>query len=517
MITLHPNQALSVSGTDDLRQLQRLASGVGWEFEPNAETAATLKRIGIKAIRCINVDPLPGRFAADGSFEVGHPERLLSHLATCRAVGAAPHIIIAQSVHPELRLTAEDIPEDQRGTMGNQTAQSVFGPKDRQRFQHYCEAYFDYILVRQGFTDACFEVANEPDIGGAVHPQPPKPANGTKALYEGYLELYRDVATAAVRFESTHPGLKVRLGGPALAWAFTFRYGELNWADRFLQDCGEQKLKLDFLGVHFYGNIASLRGDYPTNYPSFVEMLGQTKASRDRWCPGLPIWLTEWGASYHTANDAKAAANASHLGAAWSMDFLHTMLEQGVAHALYLVTTDLRRQRPDGGWETVWGWPSLFVNPSAIGKAWPKAPCHVFDMVSRLQGQRIAVANTAARPACFAVAESARRRVSAILWNYNARIPESAEPVEQGRSEEVRLVLAAADRHFAGRPIRVRRWLVSEDSSNAYAILARGDALDARAELQQVLDEGITPQGDRATLAFPMPPSSVTLVDFVAD
>jgi len=517
MMTLDPSQPLSVSGADDLKRLQHLASGVGWEFEPNADTNAVLKRIGIKAIRCINVDPLPGTFAPDGSFQVGQPDRLLSHLATCRAVGAAPHIIIAQSVHPELRLTAEDIPEDQRGTMGNQAAQTVFGPKDRERFRRYCEAYFEYVLVRQGWLDARFEVANEPDIGGGVHPRPPKPANGTRALYEGYLELYRDVATAAGRFEASHPGVRVRLGGPALAWAFTFRYGELNWTDRFLQDCAEQKLKLDFLGIHFYGNIASLKGEYPANFPSFVEMLGQTKASRDRWLPGLPIWFTEWGPSYQTSNDPKAAANANPLGATWCMAFLDTLLNQGVEGALYLVTTDLRQQRADGTWETVWGWPSLFVNPNAVGKAWPKAPCHVLDMVSRLRGQRIAVETGGVPPACFAVAEPAGHRVQAILWNFQARIPESAEPAEEGQTVEVRLAVKDAPGLFEGKSVRARRWLVSEDTSNVYPVLVKGGTPDAKVELQQVQDERVAVRDGVVALGVALPPSSVTLVEIAAE
>ena len=517
MITLVPSRSASVSGADDLKQLQRLASGVGWEFEPNAETNAALKRIGIRSIRCINVDPLPGEFDAAGAFHVGQPDRLLAHLATCRAVGAAPHIIIAQGVHPALRLTAEDIPEAERGVMGNQAAQMVFGPKDWTRFQRYCEAYFDYILVQQGVRDACFEVANEPDIGGGVHPRPPKPANGTKALYEGAFELYRNVAIAAARFEAGHPGLKVRLGGPALAWAFTFRYGELNWADRFLQDCAEQKLKLDFMGIHFYGNITSLRGEYEANFPSFVEMLKQTQASRDRWCPGLPIWFTEWGPSYQTCNEPKASVNASHIGAAWSMEFLNTMLEHGVENALYLVTTDLRQARAQGGWEDVWGWPSLFVNPNALGKAWPKAPFHVLDMVSRLSGQRIAVESGGSKLACFAAADPDRQRLTVILWNFAARLPEFAEPVENAAPTEVRLMLREASRLFPAGKLTARRWLVSADTSNAYGILAQGGTLDARTELQKVQEEKLATDGGEVALTFVLPPSGVSFVEFSAE
>lgn len=513
MITLVPSRSMCVSGADDVQTLQRLASGVGWEFEPNADTNAALKRIGIRALRCINVDPLPGEFDAAGAFHVGQPDRLLSHLATCRAVGAVPHIIIAQGVHPALRLTAEDIPAAERGVMGNQAAESVFGPKDWPRFQRYCEAYFDYILVQQGFPEARFEVGNEPDIGGAVHPRPPKPANGTKALYEGYFELYRNVAVAAARYEAEHPQVKVRLGGPALAWAFTFRYGELNWADRFLQDCAEQQVKLDFMGIHFYGNITSLHGEYEANFPSLVAMLKQTQASRNRWCPGLPIWFTEWGPSYQTCNEPKASVNASHIGAAWCMEFLNTMLENGVENALYLVTTDLRQARATGGWEDVWGWPSLFTNPNALGKAWPKAPFHVLGMVSRLSGQRIAVESGGAKVACFATADPGRQRLMAIFWNFAARIPEFAEPVENALPVEVRLNVKNLGGLFPAGTVTARRWLVSADTSNAYGILAAGGTLDARADLQQVQEAELTVTAGALSLAFVLPASGVSYLE----
>ena len=84
IILLKPTATWSVTGKDDVQQLKRLASGVGWEFEPNAATTAGLRKIGIKSVRCINVDPLPGSFSPEGKFVVGKPDRLLAHLATCR-------------------------------------------------------------------------------------------------------------------------------------------------------------------------------------------------------------------------------------------------------------------------------------------------------------------------------------------------------------------------------------------------------------------------------------------------
>ncbi|MBI3922990.1 MAG: hypothetical protein HY318_16330 [Armatimonadetes bacterium] len=516
MILLKPTASWSVSGKDDVQQLKHLAAGVGWEFEPNAESTARLKAIGIKAIRCINVDPLPGRFDEAGRFIVGKPDRLLAHLNTCREIGASPHIIIAQGLLEELRLKAEDIPEAQRGILGNQATQSVFGPKDWTKFQRYCEAYFEYVLIDQKFPDARFEVGNEPDIGGVLCPSPPKPANGSRSAYESYFNFYRNVALAAGQFEKDHPGVRVRLGGPALAWAFTFKFGDFNWAERFLRDCGEQKVKLDFLGLHFYGNISSLDGEFPANYPAFTEMLKTTKSARDRYCPGVPIWFTEWGASYQTSNDPASVINGNHIGAAWSAAFLDTMLQCGVEGALYLVSTDIRQQAKDGKWENVWGWPSLLVNPNVLTKPFPKAPYHVFDMISRLEGTRVEATRGGDTVNCFASADKEKKRITLLVWNYGCHIPEGGATVDNAVPEAVTLRVREADAFFGSRFVHVKRWLVSETSSNAYGLFREGAPLDERCELQQV-DDGRLAIIDRVTdIGFHAPPSSVSFLTIEA-
>ena len=98
-ITGQTAKSLSVTGDDDIARLKHLASGVGWDFSPTSATTQRLKQIGIKIIRCINVD-LPGHFTDDGHFVVKEPNRLLASLATCRELKARPHIIIAQGVPP---------------------------------------------------------------------------------------------------------------------------------------------------------------------------------------------------------------------------------------------------------------------------------------------------------------------------------------------------------------------------------------------------------------------------------
>lgn len=509
-LVVRPRTPFNVT-RDDVRQLRHLASGVGWEFEPNAATTAALKRIGIKTIRCINVDPLPGYFEdGSGRFVVGQPDRLQAHLETCRAVGANPHIIIATGLHPDLRVQVEDVKHLGESVMGL-VPSGVYGPKDWTKFQAYCRAYFEYVLLKQGFRQAKFEVANEPDVGGAMCPLPPRPPMGSQALYDTYFTLYKNVAQAARQFEQEHPGVKVRLGGPALAWAFTFRFGDFNWAERFLQDCRREKLKLDFIGVHYYGNLGSLHGEYEGSFPSFDEMLRFTLAARDRYCPGVPLQITEWGASYQTTNEPSAAVNANHIGAAWGAAFLNAMLEGGVESALYLVTTDLRQER-DGKWENVWGWPSLFLNPHVAGGTIPKAPFHTLDMVSRLVGKRVAVTGESKHLRAFASADARRRRMTVLLWNYGYRIPEAAVGTEEAPPAQVVLRVEDAARLFGRAGTAMERWQVDAETSNAHALFLKGERPDARAELQRVAAGEVALDGSALTVSFPMPPSSVCLL-----
>ncbi len=501
----------SVTGKDDLAQLKRLASGVGWEFEANPDTNAGLKKIGIKTIRCINVDPLPGKFDDKGKFTVGEPGYLLAHFDTCRAVGANPHVIVAVGMHPELRVTEKDAQGQTESIMG-MIHEGIYGPNDWSRFRNYCYAYFEYVLITQGFPKAEFEVSNEPDIGGVVYPMPPRPTNGSRLLYEAYFNLYKNVAEAAESFEKDHPGMKVRLGGPAIAWAYTFKFGDFNWAERFVRDCGEQKVKLDFIGLHYYGNQSSLDDEYWSIYPSFSQMYRVTKAARDKYCPSAPIAFTEWGPSYITNNTLPSSVNANHIGAAWSAAFLNLMLQCGVDQALYLVTSDLREQGKDG-WDDVWGWPSLFTNRIATGKSYPKAIYHVFDMVNRMQGHRVEATRGSDTVNCIVSADKSKKTITALVWNYGALIPEGGPVVEKAKRDWVGLQVRDAGDFFGSKSVKVQRWLIGANWSDAYSAFKNGAKLNDRNTALRQVENTAKPITEGAlNTGFSMTPSSVTFV-----
>ncbi len=515
VVCVNPMRSSNVT-RDDIAQLRRLAAGVGWEFEPNEQTNEGLRKIGIKWIRCINVDPVPGKFNEKKEFVIdAHPtgpsyiDRLHSHFATCRAIGASPHIIIATGLHPDLVLQAKDVKTRDKSILG-MVHSTTFGPTDWVKFRNYCKAVFRYVTIEQKFPDACFEVANEPDTGGVVVERPPKPGMGSKGLYEAYLKLYKNVALAARQFEQENKGAHVTLGGPATTWAYTFKFGDFNWMERFLRDVRLGKIKLDFIGLHYYGNLSPIRGPSTYSaYPSFSDMFAKTRIWRDKYMPGVPICFTEWGPTYNTSLDEKSVHNGNHVGAAWAAAFLNQMLSEGVDRALYLVTTDLR-QAVKGEWRNVWGWPSLFTNNQVLGTH-PKAPYHVFQMVRRMAPKRVEASDPGGTLGCIASRDD-RGRLTVMLWNNSYQIRESDPGSEKGKDEQVNIRIAGANGYFKGA-VHVRRYLVSKTVSNAYHLFEKGEKIDSRADLQMVEDRTLTQAGEALNIGFVQPPSSVSFLE----
>ncbi len=511
--------AVTVTGNDDVVRLKHLASGVGWEFSPNYKTNEQLKRLGIKTIRCINIEPVAGRFMPDGSFLVDGADRLLMHFNTCRAIGAIPHIIIGLSLFPELHVKESDLPRQQAAGLAAELKKNEFGPTDWVKFRSYYKAFFKYVLIDKGFAKARFEVGNEPDIGGGYTFKPPKPAMGTAIAYDAYLNMYRNIAQAANEFEKENPGLKVYLGGPALAWAFTFKFGDFNWCERFIKDAGRQKLKCDFIGLHYYGNISSQTGEFTGSiYPPFTTMLKAVKTAMLKYLPGKPIWITEWGPSGHTDNSAEAHINADQMGAAWSAAFLNTMLNNDISGALFLSTTDYY-QAPDGSPENIWGWPALFVNPERFdGNVYPKPVYHVFDMISRLSGKRVPTVCTTRTLGAFSAVDTKNKTIKMILWNYNQVIPENGTPTDRSETRVVNIVINNLPPAIALKRVGIRRWQVSQNEGNAATLFANGVKLNYQNTVLPLVEQTqLISSGGKISYSFLIPASGVSYIEFSAN
>lgn len=516
-ILVNPKVEQNYTGKDDLSQLQHLTLATGWEFSPNSETTAKLKQMKIARIRCINVANLPGKFDKDGNYQIDrtNPSRLDAHLQTCTELRAIPHIILEGMPEP-LQIKAQ-VKDDGISLMGGGKRIVVCGPSDYRLYRNYWIAYFEYVILTKGFKNAVFEVFNEPDIGGVVCPTAVTPERGSAELYNIMFNLYTQVVMAAEEFEKKHPGTRIKIGGPALAWAYTFRFGSFNWGERFIRDCAEKKIRADFVGVHVYGNISSLSGEYKAGFPSFLEMLSSLKKTRDQYLPGLPVYITEWGPSYVTDNSEKSMVNADNIGAAWSMEFLKTSLENGVDTAIYLVTTDLLQPDKNGKLEDIWGWPSLMVNPQVFGAAYTKPIGHLFTMIAALKGKRVE-STRCDNINSFAVADTTSKKIQVIAWNYASRIPEGEPAIDFSTRENVGICIRNAEQFFGSSKVKVSRRLISETNANALFWYRKGKNLTADNTALKSIDQGtFTIINDQLSCGMEMPPSSVALIEFEPD
>ena len=374
-----------------MTQLKRLALNVGSEFGTNRVTNAYLKNLGIKTLRLINVG-IGGEFDDKGDFiDVKPSPRLERDLNICREIGANPHICITGLPHQLLKTVSLKVTRHRALGIDLEHKRQKIGPTDFKLLENWYLAFFEYIKIKRGFKDAVFEIFNEPDLGTLIYPSDKIPPKGSAKAYEAMFNIYRAASAAAKRFEAKHPELKLTVGGPAITLAFTYRHGkgESGWAKKFVRDCAKEKLKLDFLGLHHYASVSPFRGEIRpglTNYPSFPDMLAGVQKVIAENNPGLPIWLTEYGA-HHNVVRKKGEINGDHRGAAFSLDCLSAMLELGVDKSLYLVTSD--QARSGSGKYNMFSWCSFLTSHAFFGYPYPKAPYHAYKMVEELRGKRV--------------------------------------------------------------------------------------------------------------------------------
>ena len=513
-IAVDAAKSLNVSkAEDDVAQLKRLALHVGSDFAPNRVTDAYLKRLKIRTIRLINVG-ISGRFDEQGNYvEIKPSSRLADGLALCKRLSANPHVIIHG--FPEQLLKSVPLKVTRNRALGIDLVnkRQAIGPTDYRLLENWYLAYFEYVKIEHGFTDAVFEIFNEPDLGMLIYPTDDIPAKGSDDSYDCMLKIYRAASAAAVRFEANHPDCRLTLGGPAITLAFTYRYSNGGWAKRFVVDCAREKLKLNFLGLHHYASVAPFRGVARaglTNYPPLPEMLTAVQAVIAEHLPGLPVWMTEYGA-HHNVVGAVGEINASHDGAAFSLDCLDAMLELGVDSASYLVTADQQRHDPETQEPyNVYSWCSFLTASDFHGYPYPKAPYHAYKMVSELTGKRVAATASGGNTRVFAAADPASQTLRVLLWNFATYIPEYESVLDEGRPETVAITIANA-----ALPVEFKAVLRMVDK-------AHGDVYSAAQAQRPVNLAAATPRtamlplqrnGEQLEFTIVMQPGSIAMLE----
>jgi xylan 1,4-beta-xylosidase len=162
---------------------------------------------------------------------------------------------------------------------------NVAPPKDWAKWDDLITAFAKHLVDRYGENEVAqwyFEVWNEPNID--FWAGEPKQAT--------YFELY-DHTARALKGVST----KLRVGGPAAAQAA--------WADDFLRHCAENRVPVDFVSSHVYGDDTA-KDVFGTNESiprSDMVCRGVRKVHdqiRASAFPNLPLIWSEFNASYMT-------------------------------------------------------------------------------------------------------------------------------------------------------------------------------------------------------------------------
>ncbi len=161
--------------------------------------------------------------------------------------------------------------------------QNVSPPKDYAKWDDLITQFTKHLVDRYGLDEVSqwyFEVWNEPNLDfWAGEPRQPT-----------YFELYDHTARD---IKAVNP--RLRVGGPASAQAA--------WADDFIRHCAENKIPVDFVSSHVYGNDKSedVFGTHEA-IPRDRMVCRAVKKVHDQikssTMPNLPLFWSEFNASY---------------------------------------------------------------------------------------------------------------------------------------------------------------------------------------------------------------------------
>ena len=193
--------------------------------------------------------------------------------------------LLANGVRPfiELSFMPKKLAADKNALHPFWYKQNVSPPKDWNKWDDLITQFTKHLVDRYGIDEVSqwyFEVWNEPNLdfwGGD-----PKEAT--------YFDLYDHTARA---LKAVSP--RLRVGGPATAQAA--------WADAFIRHCAENKVPVDFVSSHVYGNDKSedVFGTHEA-IPRDRMVCRAVKKVHDQIgassMPGLPLFWTEFNASY---------------------------------------------------------------------------------------------------------------------------------------------------------------------------------------------------------------------------
>ncbi len=317
-------------------------------------------------MRLINVDDNLVAVAPDGTLQLHWSYRLNQSLALCREYKWIPHIIIGHVVPLPLAL---------KGVDGR-----TYGPSSWTVYDQYIQAFLDYVVVSQGFTETEWEVGNEMSIPAQNWVAPQLPTSATDpAGFSAYSTLYSQIATVVDSFRQQHPDAILRVGGPA---------ADTGWAINFVDMVGSQNVPADFVSLHRYGNQSTGTG-LQNDIANIQKEMAKQHLS-------LPVSVTEWGP--HVGSEL----NFEPIAGAFALDFASTIAQAGVSDAIFLSLS----QFPTNDWAVLY---TTDQTPTGVMSA--------FEALAGLNGTQGTCTGTTGL-SCIAVT-STDGGVSVLLWSFS--------------------------------------------------------------------------------------------------
>jgi xylan 1,4-beta-xylosidase len=278
---------------------------------------------------------------------------------------------------------------------------NISPPKDWNKWDDLITTFTKHLIDRYGVDEVArwyFEVWNEPNLdfwGGE-----PKQAS--------YWELYDHTARA---IKNVNP--RLRVGGPATAQAA--------WVDAFIKHCTENKIPMDFVSTHVYGNdrsedVFGTNEDIPRNKMVCRAVDKVHKQIEASSVPNLPLIWSEFNASYKNEPEV---TDSTYMGP-WlagtirQCDGLVTLMS-------YWTFSDVFEEQ--GVVKTpFWGGFGIIAEDDI-----PKPAYNAFKLLHKLGGQRLALDSDSAL-----VTRRVDGTLVLALWNYTP-------PGETGASRSLTL------------------------------------------------------------------------------
>jgi hypothetical protein len=291
--------------------------------------------------------------------------------------------------------------------------------------------------------------------------------------------IYRVWQAAVDRVAKEFPSKTIQISGPALTVG-SFTYAPFNWMERFIDDVNQQKLRLDALTYHYYGDQGAVGAGSP--HPDAVALKQQLQMLRNKLKAvgrgSVPIRITEWGPSCSTGDRKLGRINYTPGGGAWTAAFLKDALSSGLDRGVLLLSRDNEGANTTGLSTQV---SFTYLQDS---QDYPKPVYNVTRMFKMLPGRRRQVTTSTQQPNIGAIASTDNKTVGLLVFNYKYKFDWPNEYKDMTVNEPVSVLIN--NMPFSGQ-VTVKRYLVDENTSNVAKFLDAGQKPDLeKTKLQQV-------------------------------